>query len=285
MPGVTGRALLVGVEVGLHLGEDLLADDRRDRHCDPVLGAAGHGSGPARAGSIADCPGGLCHLAAAGSARPARPGSARCPGGWPRSSAARPSGWAPPDGQPRRELVDGGPGFEVPVEQLRDQRRLPGLVGTASARRGRSGSRRYRTAPWSTAAACPPQLGLPARASARRSASARTPRPRRGSAAAAGHGDRRSSAGPGTPPGSHGRPAPRSAAPGGRSCGPAGPARSPGPGPARLAPRDRGAGPAPAGQSGAAVTVIAVDVLVIQLPAALGHRRAQPVKLLSMPCA
>src|SRR5207302_10612102 len=37
--------------------------------------------------------------------------------------------------------------------------------------------------------------------------------------------------------------------------------------------------PRPA-QAGAAIAVITVDVLVIQLPAALGHRRAQPVKLL-----
>ena len=57
--GVAGRALLVGVQLGLHLGEGLLGDDRRDRHGDPVL---------RRPGGMADARPGREHrrLAAAG---------------------------------------------------------------------------------------------------------------------------------------------------------------------------------------------------------------------------
>ena len=95
--GVAGRAFLVGIQLGLHLGEGLLAHDLRDRHRDPVLFRP-RGLAFARpAGSSADLrrrpasPG--CGWSAPGRHRP---GCARCRGRWPRSSAACPSGSPPP---------------------------------------------------------------------------------------------------------------------------------------------------------------------------------------------
>ena len=72
MPGVPRRALLVGIQLGLDLGEDLRGDDLRDRHLDPVLFRARGVAFPLPAGSSAD----LRRLAGAGrvrlvSARPA----------------------------------------------------------------------------------------------------------------------------------------------------------------------------------------------------------------------
>jgi hypothetical protein len=82
--------------------------DRRDRHRDPVLfRPRGHGSGLARPGASPTCGGGRappgCGWTVPGRHRP---GSARCPGRWPHSSAARPSGWAPPDRSPARTPAD-----------------------------------------------------------------------------------------------------------------------------------------------------------------------------------
>jgi len=37
MPGVACRALLVGIQLGLDLGEGLCGDDLRDRYLDPFL--------------------------------------------------------------------------------------------------------------------------------------------------------------------------------------------------------------------------------------------------------
>ena len=156
-----------------------------------------------------------------------------------RWSAAGPAGRRSPavPGTSRTAAPPAPPPRGPPAPQM------PGAAG-----RDPAGS---RTAAWSTAAACPPAAWPAARgASARRSACAHTPRPPRGSAAAAGRAGLSSSAGPRTPPGSHGRPARRSAAPDGRSCGPAGPARPPRRRPARPAPRDPAAGPAPACPSG-----------------------------------
>ena len=127
MAGVTGRTLLVGIQLGLHPGEDLLADDRRDRHRDPVL-LRPRGMALARPGRqhrrLAAA--GRRHLGAVGQ-RPA--GIGRVPQDAPDAGhvPARPAhrGGHPQIGQPRRELVDGCPGFEVPVEQLGDQHRLP----------------------------------------------------------------------------------------------------------------------------------------------------------------
>ena len=72
MPGVPRRALLVGIQLRLDLGEDLRGDDLRDRHLDPVLFRARGVAFPLPAGSSAD----LRRLAGAGwvrlvSARPA----------------------------------------------------------------------------------------------------------------------------------------------------------------------------------------------------------------------
>jgi hypothetical protein len=72
MPGVACRALLVGIQLGLDLGEDLRGHDLRDRHLDPVLFRARGLAFPRPAGSSAD----LGRLAGAGrvrlvSARPA----------------------------------------------------------------------------------------------------------------------------------------------------------------------------------------------------------------------
>ena len=165
MPGVTGRALLVGVELGLHLGEDFLADDRRDRHRDPVLlrprgmALAGPGREHRRLAAA-----GWRHLGAVGQ-RPA--GIGRVPQDTPDAGhvPARPAprGGHPQIGQPRRELVDGCPGFEVPVEQLRDQRRLPGVyphrIGPAGPLRIQAVPERSRGPRQQRAR---PQLRLPA---------------------------------------------------------------------------------------------------------------------------
>ena len=60
---------------------------------------------------------------------------------------------------------------------------------------------------------------------------------------------------------------------------------SPAPRPARPAPRGRGAGPARPADTGAAIAVIAVDVLVLQVPATLRGRRPSRSSCCSMPCA
>ena len=165
MTGVAGRALLVGVQLGLHLGEGLLGDDWRDRHRDPVF---------LRPRGVADARPGRQHrrLAAAGrrdlgavGQRPAGIGrvaqDAAHAGRVPPRPAPR--GRHPQIGQPPGEPVDGGLGFEVPVEQLGDQRRLTGLcphrigpagpLGVQPVPERRRGPRQQRARP---------QLGLPA---------------------------------------------------------------------------------------------------------------------------
>jgi hypothetical protein len=88
----------------------------------------------------------------------APPGWPPCP--WPASS---PAAGHPQIGQPRRELVDGCPGFEVPVEQLRYQRRFPGVyphrIGPAGPLRVQPVPERSRGPRQQRAR---PQPGLPA---------------------------------------------------------------------------------------------------------------------------
>ena len=92
-----------------------------------------------------------------------------------------------------------------------------------AAVRDRAGSRRAAA---SRAAGCRRAACAGGRgACARRSGCARTRPPRRGSAAGADRAGRGSSAGRGTPPPPRASAAPRPAAPGARSCAPAGPAR------------------------------------------------------------
>ena len=159
MAGVARRALLVGIQLGLHLGEGLLGDDRRDRDRDPVL---------LRPRRMADArPGrehrrlaaaGRRHLSAVGQ-RPAGIGrvaqDAAHAGGVPARPAPR--GGHPQIGQPPGQPVDGGLRFQVPVEQLRHQRRLPGVhprrgcqarpVGIQPVPERRRGPRQQRARP------------------------------------------------------------------------------------------------------------------------------------------
>ena len=129
MPGVARGGLLVGVKLGLHLGEGLLGDDRRDRDGDPVL---------LRARGMADARPGREHRRLAAAGRRDLGAVGQCPAGIGRvtqdaAHAGRvpprpaPRGGHPEAGQPRREPVDGRLGFEVPLEQLRYQRRLRGV--------------------------------------------------------------------------------------------------------------------------------------------------------------
>jgi hypothetical protein len=127
--GVARGTLLVGVQLGLHLGEGLLAHDLRDRHGDPLLRRAGRvaltradrqqrgfalprgrdpgpvGLRPARIGRVAQ-------HAAHGGHVPAR--------------LAR-RGRHPQIGQPPGQPVQRRPRLQIPVEQPRHQHRLAGL--------------------------------------------------------------------------------------------------------------------------------------------------------------
>ena len=164
MAGVPGRALLVGIQLGLHLGEGLLGDDRRDRDGDPVF---------LRARGMADARPDREHrrLAAAGrrdlgavGQRPAGIGrvaqDAAHAGRVPARAAPR--GRHPQIGQLPGEPVHGGLRFQVAVEQLGDQRRLTGLhshrigpagpLGVQAVPERRRGPRQQRARP---------QLGLP----------------------------------------------------------------------------------------------------------------------------
>ena len=159
MPGVAGRGLLVGIQLGLHPGEGLLGDDGRDRDGNPVL---------LRARGMADARAGREHrrLAAAGRRdlgavghRPAGIGrvaqDAAHAGRVPAGPAPR--GGHPQLGQPPGQPVDGPPRFQVPVEQLRHQRRLPGVyphrigpagpVGIQPVPERRRGPRQQRARP------------------------------------------------------------------------------------------------------------------------------------------
>ena len=285
MPGVAGRALLVGVQLGLHLGEGLLRDDRRDRDRDPVL---------RRPGGMADARPGRQHrrLAAAGrrdlgavGQRPAGIGRVAQDAAHAGRVPARPAprGRHPQIGQPPGEPVHGGLRFEVPAGQLGNQHRLTGLhshrigpagpLGVQPVPERRRGPRQQRARP---------QLRLPA--------------------AAHPLGDQRPLVLRDRPAdlqqqqlvvrvGAH-RPVQELhlAAAGGQLVDQqhlmdvvAGQPVRRGhqdnvqPGQRRVIAKP--AWPRPA-DTGAAIAVIAVDVLVIQLPAALRGRRAQPVKLL-----
>jgi Transposase DDE domain len=121
VPGIAGCALLVDVQLVLHLGEDLLRDDRRDRHRDPVLFRS-RGMGDARSGRLQR------RLAAVGRRGPGAVGHGPAGIGRVAQDAAhaghRPErlarrGHHPQPGQPGSELIQGGPRFQVPVEQLR----------------------------------------------------------------------------------------------------------------------------------------------------------------------
>ena len=124
--GVAQRGLLVGIQLGLHLREDLFADDRRDRDRDPVLfGPRGVALARPDRKHRRFAVAGRDHLGAVGE-RPA------CIGRVAQDAAH--AGHVPPQlahrgrhsqiGQPPGEPVYGGSGLQVPVEQLRDQHRL-----------------------------------------------------------------------------------------------------------------------------------------------------------------
>ena len=282
--GVAGRALLVGVELGLDLGEGLLADDGRDRDRDPVL-LRPRGVALARPGRqhrrLAAA--GRRHLGAVGQ-RPAGVGRVAQDAPDAGHVPARPAhrGGHPQIGQPPGQPVDGGPGFEVPVEQLRDQRRLPrvhphrvgpaGPLGVQPVPERRRGPRQQRARP---------QLRLPA--------------------AAHPLGDQRPLVLRDRPPDLQQQLIVRISAH--RPVQELHLAAMPGQlldqqhlvdvvagQPVRRGHQDHvqlgqrrviaePVQPRPA-DTGTAIAVIAVDVLVIQLPAALPGRRAQPVKLL-----
>jgi hypothetical protein len=138
MPGIARRALLVGIQLGLYLGEGLLAHDRRHRHLDPFL---------RQSRSVAFA---RANRPQRGAALPGR----NDPG--PIGPRDRPA-------EPLDELVKGRLGFEIPVEQLRgqcclggfhpDRGRIPGPVRVQPVAKWRAGPRQQR--------ACP-QLGQPA---------------------------------------------------------------------------------------------------------------------------
>jgi hypothetical protein len=168
--GVAGRALLVGIQFGLYLGDGLLTDDLRDRHFDPVLFRPG-GMALARPGrqQRRPAPASRRHTGAVGQ-RPAGIGrvaqDAAHAGHGPARLARR--GCHPEIGQPRSELIQGCLRLEVPVEQLRDQRRLPGLgphrgrvarpvrIQAVAERRARPRQQRARPQPGMPAAPHPP---------------------------------------------------------------------------------------------------------------------------------
>jgi hypothetical protein len=171
VPGVTRRALLVGIQLGLHAGEGLLADDLRDRHLDPVL---------FRPRGLADAPASRPQrrLAAAGRRHPGAVGHG--PAGIGRVAQDAPHaghipawlagrGSYPQIGQPGGELIQGGLRLQVPVEQLRDQRRfcglcpdrgrVPGPVRVQAVAERRTGPRQQRARPQPGVPAAPHPLG------------------------------------------------------------------------------------------------------------------------------
>jgi len=282
--GVAGRALLVGVQLGLDLGEGLLADDRRDRHRDPVLfGPRGMAlTGPGRQ-QRRPAPAGRRYLGAVGQ-RPACVGrvaqDAAHAGRGPARLARR--GGRPQFGQPRGELIQGCPRLQVPVEQLRDQRRLPGLcpdrgrvartVGIQAVAERRAGPRQQRARPQPGVPAAPHPLGDQRALVLRDRAAdlqqqlvvrvvAHRPVQELHVAAVAGQLlDQQHLMDVVTR-----QPVRR------------GHQHDINIGQRRMISQP--VQPRPA-QAGAAIPVIAVNVLVLQLPAAPGHRRTQPVKLL-----
>ena len=169
--GIARCALLVDVQLVLHLREGLLRDDRRDRHRDPVLfrprGMAfawpgRQQRGPAAAGRRH--PGAVGH-GPAGVGRVAQ--DAAHAGHRPARLARR--GRHPQPGQPGSELIQGGLRLQVPVEQLRHQRRLPGLcpdrgsiprpVRIQAVAERRAGPRQQRARPQPGVPAAPHPLG------------------------------------------------------------------------------------------------------------------------------
>src|SRR6266536_277152 len=124
--GVARGALLVGVQLGLHLGEGLLAHDLRDRDGDPLLRRPGRVAlaradrqqrGFALPGGRDPGPVGL---RPAGIGRVAQ--DAAHAGDVPARLARR--GRNPQIGQPLSQPVQRHPRLQIPVEQLRDQHRL-----------------------------------------------------------------------------------------------------------------------------------------------------------------
>jgi len=284
VPGVARSALLVSLQFCLNPGEGLLGDDRRDRHRDPVLlrprGVAFPGAGRQQ-GRLALAGGhhlGAVGQRAAGIGRV--PQDAAHAGHGPVRLAGR--GRHPQIGQLPSEPIQGCPRLQVPVEQLRDQHRLAGLcpdcgritgpLGIQPVAERRAGPRQQRARP---------QLGLPPPAHplgdqralvlGDRAADlqqqlvvrivAHRPVQELHLAAMAGQlVDQQ-----------HlvdvvaGQPVRRSDQDQVQV------------GQRRMIPQPVQAGPS---QAGAAITVIAVDVLFLQLPSMPGNRRAQPVKLL-----
>jgi len=165
VPGVTRRALLVGVQLGLDLGEGVFGHDWRDRHLDPVL------RWPRR---VADTSPGRQHrrLAAAGRGGPGAVGQRPAGIGRVAEDAAH-AGYIPvrlacrrgnPQiSQPPGKPVKGCLRLQVPVEQLRDHHRFAGLhpdqgriagpLGVQPVAEQRAGPRQQRARP---------QLGQPA---------------------------------------------------------------------------------------------------------------------------
>jgi len=165
--GVARRALLVAIQLGLDLGEGLLGEDLRDRHLDPVFrwprGMAD--TWPGRQHRRLTLPGGR-HPGAVGQ-RPARIGRvAENPahaGDVPAWLARR--GCHPQAGQPPGELVDGCLRLQVPVEHLGNQHRLAGLdpdCGRVAGSLGIQTVAERRRGPRQQCAR--PQPGLPAAA-------------------------------------------------------------------------------------------------------------------------
>jgi hypothetical protein len=284
MPGAARRGLLVGIQLGLHLGEGLLGDDRRHRDFDPLLRRAWRVAlaRADRAQRGFALPGrgdpGAVGLRPAGMGRVAQ--DAAHAGHVPARLARR--GGHPQIGQPLGELIQGCLRLEVRAEHLRDQRRLPGL----DPHRGRI-ARPLRVQPVPERRPGPrqqharPQLGQTA-----------TPHPL---------GDQRPLVLRDRPADLQQQLVVRVSAH--RPVQELHPAAVPGKfleqqhlvhvvarQPVRRGHQDhikigqcrmiaQPVQPRPA-KAGAAIPVIPVDVLVIQLPAAPGNRRAQPVKLL-----